>query len=372
VATRLAESLKRPNVLLLDAGGRNAEKSLRIDGDRWLTFMMNPEMNWSYKTTPQSSLKGRQISYDRGKGLGGSSSINFSVYDIGPRDDFEEIGRLAGDEAWAWKDAQQRFRSIESYHGEVSKAYQKYLKPFPENHGTRGKIQVSFPQKWERSLPHTLDLLEESGMSMNLDINSGDPLGWGPCPSSAYDGIRSTSADMLFGGPENLTIVTEATVRRIIFNHKTAIGVELEGRSYYASKEVIVCAGALDTPKLLMLSGIGPSEELQRHQIPLLHDLPFVGRGLRDHIHITMVLRREASMSDRPAYYRNPEAIAAARAQWEKDQTGPLAEYGVGFAIGFMKSERIYQSAEFLALSPEVQRHMMAPTVPSFEFLAVS
>jgi choline dehydrogenase-like flavoprotein len=372
VATRLAESSKRPKVLLLDAGGHNEEKSLRVDGDRWLTFMMNPNMNWGYKTAPQNSLNGREIGYDRGKGLGGSSAINFCLYDIGPRDDFEEIARLAGDEAWGWKDAQKRFKAIENYHGEVPKDYQKYLKPHPENHGTSGKIHVGFPQSWERTLPQTLDLLEESGMDINLDINSGDPIGWGPAPSSAYNGIRSTSADMLSGAPANLTVLTEAAVQRIIFNGKTAIGVQLDGESYYASREVILSAGSLDTPKLLLLSGVGPSQELKRHQIPLLHDLPYVGRGLRDHIHISMVFRRKASTTDRPAFYKNPEAVAAARAQWEKDQTGPLAELGVGFAIGFMKNERIYQSEEFQALSSEEQRHLLAPTVPSFEVIAVS
>jgi choline dehydrogenase-like flavoprotein len=334
--------------------------------------MANPNMNWGYKTTRQDNLKGRQIGYDRGKGLGGSSAINFSVYDIGPRDDFEEIARIAGDQTWGWKDAQRRLKAIENYHGDVSKDYQKYLKPLPENHGTHGKIHVGFPQTWERSLPHTLDCLEESGMEMNLDINSGNPLGWGPCPSSAYKGIRSTSADMLLDGPENLTILTEAPVQRILFNGKTAIGVESEGKAYFASKEVILSAGALDTPKLLMLSGIGPSEELQKHHIPLLHELPFVGRGLRDHVHINIVFRRRPSMSDRPAFYTNPEAVAAARDQWEKDQTGPLAEYGVSMAIGFMKSQRIYDSAEFKSLPSEEQRHIMAPTVPSFEILTVS
>jgi choline dehydrogenase-like flavoprotein len=209
-------------------------------------------------------------------------------------------------------------------------------------------------------------------MEMNLDINSGNPLGWGPCPSSAYKGVRSTSADMLLDGAENLTILTEAPVQRILFDGKTAIGVESEGRAHYASKEVILSAGALDTPKLLMLSGIGPSEELQKHQIPLLHELPSVGRGLRDHVHINMVFRRRPSMSDRPAFYTNPEAVAAARVQWEKDQTGPLAEYGVSMAIGFMKSQRIYDSAEFKSLPSEEQRHLMAPTVPSFEVLTVS
>jgi choline dehydrogenase-like flavoprotein len=372
VATRLAESAKQPKVLLLDAGGRNAEKSLRVDGERWLTLVANPNMNWGYKTTCQDNLKGRQIGYDRGKGLGGSSAINFSVYDIGPRDDFEEIARIAGDLTWGWKDAQRRLKSIESYHGDVSKDYQKYLKPLPENHGTHGKIHVGFPQTWERSLPHTLDCLEESGMEMNLDINSGNPLGWGPCPSSAYKGIRSTSADMLLDGPENLTILTDAPVQRILFNEKTAIGVESNGMAYYASKEVILSAGALDTPKLLMLSGIGPSEQLQKHRIPLTHELPSVGRGLLDHTYITMVFRRRPSMSDRPAFYTNPEAVAAARVQWERDQTGPLAEYGVSMAIGFMKSQRIYDSAEFKSLPSEEQCHLMAPTVPSFEFLAVS
>jgi choline dehydrogenase-like flavoprotein len=182
VATRLAESLKRPKVLLLDAGGRNAEKSLRVDGDRWFTFMMNSSMNWGYKTVPQNNLNGRQIGYDRGKGLGGSGAINFSVYDIGPRDDFEEIARLAGDEAWGWKEAQQRLKAIENSHGEVPKGYQKFLRPDPGNHGTSGKIHVGFPHRWERVLPQTLDLLEESGMKMRAWTSTGAILSAGISP----------------------------------------------------------------------------------------------------------------------------------------------------------------------------------------------
>jgi choline dehydrogenase-like flavoprotein len=207
---------------------------------------------------------------------------------------------------------------------------------------------------------------------MNLDINSGDPIGWGPSPSSAYNGVRSTSADMLSGAPGNLTVLTEAAVQRVIFDGKTAIGVEVDGASYYASKEVILSAGSLDTPKLLLLSGIGPSAELQRYHIPLLHHLSSVGQGLRDHIHIPMTFRRDPCTSDRPAFYRNPDAVTAARTQWEYDRTGPLAEIGVTFAIGFMKSEQIYKSREFQALPSEEQRYLLAPTVPLFEVISVS
>ena len=126
-------------------------------------------------------------------------------------------------------------------------------------------------------------------------------------------------------------------------------------------------AGALNTPKLLLLSGIGPASELQKHSIPVRLDLPVVGRGLKDHHHITPAWIRAADTTDRPAYYRSPSLQAAARAQWEIDGTGPLSEISCVHTVGFFKSDAIYQSDEFKALPEERQRHLLKPTVPLYE-----
>jgi choline dehydrogenase-like flavoprotein len=326
-------------------------------------------MNWGYKTTTQPGLDGRELDYSRGKGLGGSSAINFSVFDIGPRDDFEEIARLAGDDSWNWQHAQARFKRLETFHGEVPAPYEKYVRANNEDHGSAGKLHIGFTKVWEKTMGDLMQALEESASKINPDINCGDPIGWGPCPSSAYNGLRSTSADLVLNGPENLTIVTEQIVHRIVFDGNRAVGIETKNNSYYATKEVILSCGSLDTPKLLMLSGVGPADELAKLNIPILKDLGHVGKGLRDHNHLDMLWKRAEHTSEKWKYYRNPEAIAAAIAQWDKDQTGPLAHYNANFPIAFLKNERIYASAEFEALPEDVKNHLRAPTVPLFEVI---
>lgn len=329
---------------------------------------MSP-LNYGYKTTPQPHLNNREIDYSRGKGLGGSSAINFAVYDIGPSEDFEEIARIADDPSWGWSFAQPRLKSLENFHSQAPAPYEKYIQAKPEDHGSAGKLQIGFPKIWEQTLGETLKALEESGCKMNPDINSGDPMGFGPSPSSAYNGLRTTSADLLTNAPVNLTVVTDQVARRVIFgdNGTDAIGIETGLTSFYATKEIVLSCGSLDTPKLLLLSGIGPAEELEKLDIPVVLDAKHIGKGLSDHIHIDMLWKRAEHTNDKWKYYRSPEAIAAARKQWEKDQTGPLSQYETNFSIGFSKSNRIYQSAEFEALPDHVRKHLRAATVPLYE-----
>ena len=176
VASRLANSARKPKVLLLEGGGRNDDQSMRIDGHRWLT-KMNPRTNWNYKTTPQLGLDGREIDYDRGKGLGGSSAINFAVYDVGPRDDFDEIARLAGDNSWNWKHGKEVLKTTENFHSKVPQQYQKFSSPSHGTHGDQGKLNIGFAQVWDREASETLGLIEQAGLPMNPDMNSGDPPG---------------------------------------------------------------------------------------------------------------------------------------------------------------------------------------------------
>lgn len=160
-------------------------------------------------------------------------------------------------------------------------------------------------------------------------------------------------------------------VARVLFSSVDplkAIGIEtLEGATFLARAEVILSAGALNTPKLLLLSGIGPASESKEHSIAVRLDLPAVGRGLKDHHHITPTWIRVPTSTERHTFYQSPSLQAAARAQWDADGTGPLSEISCTHTTGFFKSDLIYQSEEFKALPEERQRHLSQPTVPLYE-----
>ncbi len=347
-------------------------KEWRTDGDRWLT-RFNPPQAWGYQTVPQKDLDGLVLGYDRGKGMGGSTAVNFCAWNVGPADDFDEIARLVEDDEWKWTKAQKRLNRIESYRGtypDVQEHYKKYLNPRPEDHGSDGLLKVGFPAIWERNLTGMMDIATAAGYRANPDMNSGNPMGISVAPQTAYKGVRSTAADMLTKVPSNLHILTDAQVAHIIFDGKTATGIStLGGQTYCATKDVILSAGSLDTPKILMLSGVGSAEDLTKHDIAVVHELPHVGSNLRDHHHICMTWERAEHTTDRPKFYRSKELQAAARAQWKADQTGPLSEYGCVYALGFLKNDAVYQSEEFKALPEHRKAHMQMPRVPTNEII---
>lgn len=128
-ASRLANSPAKPSVLLLEAGSSNKGVEYTIPADRYNLAFTQPTMNWGYQTEPQTHLKGQQIDYSRGKGLGGSTAINFCCWVIGADEDFEEFARLVGDDAWAWRNVKERFKKIETYHIEIPKEHQQYIGP---------------------------------------------------------------------------------------------------------------------------------------------------------------------------------------------------------------------------------------------------
>lgn len=134
-----------------------------------------------------------------------------------------------------------------------------------------------------------------------------------------------------------------------------------------ASKEVIISAGSLDTPKILMHSGIGPAAELTKFNIPVIHDLPAIGQGLKDHPFVPLLITRNPETNDRNAFYQNPEAMATAMTQWEQDGTGPWARHGCQLGIGWFKSDRITSSEEFKALPADVQDFLNRETIPHYE-----
>ena len=204
-------------------------------------------------------------------------------------------------------------------------------------------------------------------------MNSGDPLGLSVFPNTAYRGVRSTSSSLLHNAPSNLHILTNTHVARILFSVEeplAAVGIEtLDGIKLFADLEVILSAGAVNSPKVLLLSGIGPVPEIEKHSIAVRLDLPAVGRGLKDHHHINPTWIRAPHTTNRHTFYQSPSLQAAAREQWNKDGTGPLSEISCILTAGFFKSDAVYKSDEFKALSEERQRHLSQPTVPLYEVL---
>ncbi|KAF9765788.1 hypothetical protein IL306_001863 [Fusarium sp. DS 682] len=369
LAANLSGAPKKPSVLLLEAGGTNQDRNLRVDGQRWTTFL-NQDMNWGYKTAPQEFANNRELDYSRGKGLGGSSAINFGVYSVGARDDYEEWARIVDDDAYRWDKIHARYKNLETFHGALPEGIDaKYAAPKPEDHGSQGKLHVGYASEWEKDLPPVLDLFEKAGFPLNPDHNSGNPLGMSVLINSSSKGRRSTANDLLEPKPENLTVLTDSTVQKVILEGNKAVGVEVNGKKYLASKEVILSAGALNTPKILMHSGIGPKNQLEQFNIPVVKDVPRVGQGLRDHMFTPLVYTRKPGDTARDTFYGDKKAMDEALEQWRRDGTGPWTKFACELGIGWFKLDKLVQSEEFKALPPQEQEYLMKETVPHYEIL---
>ncbi|KAI1843495.1 hypothetical protein JX266_010321 [Neoarthrinium moseri] len=369
VAAGLARASKKPRVLLLEAGGKNEDKSLRVDGQRWTTFQ-NKDMNWGYQTTPQENCNGRECDYSRGKGLGGSSAINFGVYSIGARDDYEEWARLVGDDFFSWPKIQQRYKALENFHGELpSTVSKKYAAPKPADHGSTGPLRVGYAAEFESDLPPMLDVFEQAGFPLNPDHNSGNPLGMSVLINSSHRGTRSTASDLLEPLPENLTVLSNSPVLRVILEGKKCVGVETDTQKYYATKEVILSAGSLNNPQILMHSGVGPADHLKEFDLPVALDVPAIGQGLRDHMFCPLAWTRTEGSTARAPFYGDEKAMADALEQWKFDGTGPWSKFACELGIGWFKIPSLTSTKEFQELPEADKRHIDAPTVPHYEII---
>ncbi len=370
IAAALAKSKSAPTVLLVEAGGDNSDVSLRIEGNKFVQIL-EPSQAWGYVSVAQSNLSDRSIDMARGKGLGGSSAVNFTVWSVGPRDDWETIAGLTGDQAWTLENAQKRWRSLSSFHGKSSDipgGMERYLQPKHEEYGTEGPLHIGFPSKWDNDVTDMMDIWEANGYSINTDASDGHFLGISVTPLSAYRGVRSTAADVVALGPKNLHMITGAQVHRVAFDGKRATGVTLvDGRTIRASKEVVISAGSLDTPKILMHSGIGARGELSKFNIPVLHENPSVGQNYRDHYHIMMKYQRANHASDKAALFMDKSRQEAALREWHANRTGDYAQIGCAMSLGFFKSDGVLDSEEFSDLPGPEKARLSQPTIPSYE-----
>jgi choline dehydrogenase-like flavoprotein len=214
-----------------------------------------------------------------------------------------------------------------------------------------------------------MDAAYELGWEKNLDLNSGNPIGIGASHSTVYDGMRSTSssAHIKLATP-NMTVMVKSQATKIIFEGTTAIGVEINGKTtLHASKEVILCSGALDTPKLLLLSGVGPAKELEALDISIIKDLPGVGKNLQDHCGVFLADVVDSSISSRATFTKDQDLYEEALKQWYTDRTGPLSTHNSGLCLAFLKQDHLYDTPEFKSLSEQAKSYLQRPTVPSIE-----
>ena len=275
VAARLSED-PATRVLLLEAGGEDRNRWIHIPLGFGKTFA-DPSVNWCYETEPDPGAADRRVFWPRGKVLGGSSSINGMVYIRGQAEDFDHWRQL-GNTGWSFEYVLPYFRRSE-HQTRGSDAY----------HGTDGPLCVSDVAKHpicEAFIAAALEL----GLPRNDDFNGASQEGVGYHQTTTRQGRRcSTAVGYLRPAMarSNIRVVTEALTEKVIFDARRAIGVAFrqDGRlvTARAAQEVILCGGAVNSPQLLMLSGIGPREHLMEFGISVLHHLPGVGQSLQDH-----------------------------------------------------------------------------------------
>lgn len=285
LANRLSANGRR-KVLLLEAGGHDLNLWIWMPIGYGKTFY-NTRVNWMYQTEPDAGTDGRRSYWPRGKVLGGSSAINAMVYIRGHASDFDGWENL-GNPGWGWQDVLPYFKKSETNDlgGD-------------DLRGGQGPLHVS---TMERDLHPLCDTFvqagTQSGLPRNADFNGQTNEGFGLYQNTVRHGLRMSAARAYLRPArkrKNLRVETHAHATRILFEGNKAIGIEYEQHGKriqaFASCEVILSAGAINSPQLLQLSGIGPASLLSKLDIPIVHDAPGVGQNLQDHLCIDYLYR---------------------------------------------------------------------------------
>jgi choline dehydrogenase-like flavoprotein len=328
LANRLSAYPAR-RVCLIEAGPRDRNPFIHIPLGLAL-LARSRQLNWSYATEPEAGLNNRRLYWPRGRVLGGSSSINAMIYMRGHPADYAGWAEAAGP-AWDWPAVRQIFLDLEG-NTAISDSH----------HGTGGPLAVSDL----RAVNPLSNAFVAAGVECqhpeNGDFNGATQDGVGLFQVTQKDGRRFSSAraflDPVRDRP-NLTVLTGEQVERVLFDGRHASGVRLRGRDLPLAPggEVILCGGAINSPQLLMLSGIGPAAELQRLGLPVLHDAPEVGANLADHLDISV----QAALKGREAIGVAPSFLPRAiRAAWDfaRSGSGELTS-NIAEAGGFVRSD---------------------------------
>ncbi|HUG22217.1 GMC family oxidoreductase, partial [Piscinibacter sp.] len=305
-------------VLLVEAGGRDTYPWIHVPVG-YLYCIDNPRTDWRFRTEPEAGLNGRSLIYPRGKTLGGCSSINGMIYMRGQSRDYDAWAAATGEPEWSWERVLPDFIAHEDHHAldartaaaagvahfvdpaDAARAAQYEAARF---HGHGGEWRVEKQRlRWE-ILDAFAAAAQQAGIPASADFNRGDNDGVGYFEVNQRRGWRWNTSKAFLRPIEasraNLHIATHTHVRRLLIERDAAgaprcVGAELEHRgqrrTVRATREVILSAGAIGTPQILQLSGIGPGDLLQRHGIAVQHDLPGVGANLQDHLQIRAVFK---------------------------------------------------------------------------------
>lgn len=342
LAARLSASAG-VRVVLLEAGGPDRNPLFRVPLMTGV-LLRSRYANWSYVTEPEPNLDGRRLSWPRGKVLGGSSTINGMVYTRGLPSDYDGWAQRGLPE-WSFDRVLPAFRRGERNHrGET------------ERHGGDGPLPVSRPGTPNPLFDAFVEAGRQAGFPVTDDFNGPSPEGFGRYDFTTYRGERWSAARAFLDPARrrpNLRIVTGAHVLRVAVERGRAVGVEAEvggeARVFRAAREVILCCGAVNSPQVLMLSGIGAGDLLRRHGIPVAADLPGVGRDLQDHL----LVRVEHACTEPVTLHAvtRPDRAALALAQAMLLGTGPASTFPLE-AGAFVRSDPALDE-------PDLQSHFL-------------
>ncbi|MBO6826248.1 MAG: GMC family oxidoreductase N-terminal domain-containing protein [Sneathiella sp.] len=360
VASRLSESGKY-SVALLEAGGSDWNFWVQMPIGYGKAFF-DKKLNWMYETEPEPTLNDRVSYCPRGRVLGGSSSINAMVYIRGHQGDFDDWASM-GNAGWGWSVVLPYFRKMET---DLAKG--------GDLRGGNGPVAVSGANGNEHKTCH--DFIQaglEFGLSENGDFNGESLMGVGLYQYTISGGRRMSAARAYLRAARrrsNFRVITNALTQKIIFEGGKAVGVYFQKNGHEheikAAKEIILSAGAINTPQLLMLSGVGDEKHLREMNIPVQHDLPGVGQHLQDHLCLDFLYKAKVPTLNNELRPWSGRFLAAVK--YALARSGSLA-LGVNQAGGFLKSApdltrpdmQLFFSPLSYTKAPEGERPLMSP-----------
>ena len=340
LANRLSKNSKN-NVALIEAGK---------DSDIWkvnmplaiLYAMHDPKYNYKYYSEPEPQLNNRKIFCPRGKMIGGCSAHNGMVYVRGNPNDYSRWAKMGLDE-WSYEKVLPYFKKIETW----SEGGNEYR-------GGDGILPVNQSKNSNPLFKAFINSAGEAGYKINSDMNGKDQEGFGMYDVTIHKGERASVSKYYLKPAKsrnNLKILTEKYVKRILFDGKKAIGVEILSKNkkvekIYSNKEIILSAGAINSPQILMLSGIGPGDHLRENGIDVIHNLEGVGANLQDHLEV--YIQQECKKPLTLYSYVNKINMVRIGIQWFLSKNGPCS-YSFLEAGGFCKSspEQEYPNIQF-------------------------
>jgi choline dehydrogenase len=317
LANRLSAD-PRNNVALLEAGGHGNHLWVHIPVG-YLYCMGNPKMDWRYRTEAEPGLNGRVLNYPRGRLLGGCSAINGMIYMRGQAADYDHWRQL-GLVGWGWDDVLPYFKKSEDNAAGAD-----------DMHGAGGEWRVEDQRLHWPVLDAVQDACEEVGIPRIEDFNRGDNSGTAYFKVNQRRGIRVTAAKAFLDpvrGRKNLTIFTDAQVKAVVFEGKRAVGVTFvrggEKTTIRADGEIALAAGAVGSPQILQLSGVGPGELLSRFGIPLVAEASGVGENLQDHLQLRLIykIRNAVTLNQRAGSLFGKARIGA---EYVLNRSGPMS-----------------------------------------------